>query len=96
MLDRALRTGWLTSRLRRVEAWQETFTANIKAARERAGLTQEDVGNASGVGQAQYNRYENGRVDPSIGVLVRIAAALGVPASELLDGVEADARQRSR
>ncbi|HEU4973728.1 MAG TPA: helix-turn-helix transcriptional regulator [Baekduia sp.] len=79
-----------------MDAWQETFTANVRAARERAGLTQEDVGNASGVGQAQYNRYENGRVDPSIGVLIRIAAALGVTAAELLDGVEADAPQGAR
>lgn len=72
-----------------MEPWQEAFTSNVRAARERAGLTQEEVGNASGVGQAQYNRYENGRVDPSIGVLVRIAAALGVTAADLLDGVEA-------
>lgn len=70
-----------------MEHWQETLTANMRAARERAGLTQEEVGNASGVGQAQYNRYENGRVDPSVGVLVRIAASLGVSAGELLDGV---------
>jgi transcriptional regulator with XRE-family HTH domain len=69
------------------EDWQRSFTANLKAARDRAALTQEDVGNASGIGQAQYNRYENGRVDPSIGTVVRIARALGVTPAELLKDV---------
>jgi DNA-binding XRE family transcriptional regulator len=64
------------------------FTANLREARRRAGLTQEAVALASGVPQGHYSRMETGKRDPGIRTLVRIAAALNTTAAELLAGVK--------
>jgi transcriptional regulator with XRE-family HTH domain len=64
-----------------------TFTANLRKARERAGLTQEQVALASGIPQAHYSRIETGKRDPGIRTLMRIAAALKTTPADLLRDV---------
>jgi transcriptional regulator with XRE-family HTH domain len=64
------------------------FTANLRKARRRAGLTQEAVALASGVPQAHYSRIETGKRDPGVRTLLRIAAALNTTAAELLANVK--------
>jgi transcriptional regulator with XRE-family HTH domain len=64
-----------------------TFTANLRTARERAGLTQEQVALASGVPQGHYSRIETGKHDPGIRTLIRIAQALRTTPADLLQGV---------
>ncbi len=64
-----------------------TFTANLRTARERAGLTQEQVALASGIPQAHYSRIETGKRDPGIRTLLRIARALKTTPADLLHGV---------
>ncbi|HMJ35714.1 MAG TPA: helix-turn-helix transcriptional regulator [Baekduia sp.] len=64
------------------------FTANLRKARRRAGLTQEAVALASGVPQGHYSRMETGKRDPGVRTLVRIAAALNTTPAELLAGVK--------
>ena len=56
---------------------------NIKRVREAKGLSQKEVISAIGMGPAQYSRIENGKTDPSVGTLVKIAKALGVSMAEL-------------
>lgn len=63
------------------------FTANLREARRRAGMTQEAVALASGVPQAHYSRIETGKRDPGIRTLLRIATALHTTAAELLADV---------
>lgn len=65
-----------------------TFTANLRKARERAGLTQEQVALASGTPQAHYSRIETGKRDPGIRTLMRIAAALKTTPADLLRDVQ--------
>ncbi|MCW2984107.1 MAG: helix-turn-helix domain protein [Conexibacter sp.] len=62
----------------------DTFTANLRRAREARGLTQEAVGDLAGMTQSQYARIERGDVDPTIKTLKRLATALGIAASDLL------------
>lgn len=70
----------------------ERFTANLREARRRTGLTQEAVALAAGMDQGHYSGIETGKHDPGIRTLVRIAAALGTTAADLLAGVaETDA-----
>jgi transcriptional regulator with XRE-family HTH domain len=64
-----------------------TFTANLRNARERGGLTQEQVALASGVPQGHHSRIETGKHDPGIRTLVRIAKALNTTPADLLQGM---------
>lgn len=50
----------------------------LRAAREKRGLTQRDLGRLCDLGVNQINRYENGLSDPSSAILTTIARELGV------------------
>lgn len=67
--------------------------ARIRAVRESARLEQRAVAASVGVTQAGVSRWETGERDPGVAGLVRVAEALGVPASSLLPaGHQASAR----
>ena len=53
------------------------IAAKIKAARQRAGMTQAQLAAELGTHQSAIARIEAGRHTPSIHMLERIAAALG-------------------
>jgi transcriptional regulator with XRE-family HTH domain len=55
----------------------------IKNIRKAKGLSQKEVITTIGMGSAQYSRIENGKTDPSVTTLEKIATALGVTLSEL-------------
>ena len=55
----------------------------IKHIRTAKNLSQKEVTLAIGMGAAQYSRIENGKTDPSISTLDKIAKALGVTLAEL-------------
>jgi len=57
---------------------------NLRRARERLGITQEEVGHRSGVHPTEVSRIEAGKRDPRISTLERLAKAVGVPPSDLL------------
>ena len=59
------------------------ISKNIKRIREAKGLSQKEVISAINMGAAQYSRIENGKTDPSVSTLVKIAKALGVSMPEL-------------
>jgi len=56
---------------------------NIKRIREAKKLSQKEVISAIGMGAAQYSRIENGKTDPSVSTMERIAQALGVELAKL-------------
>lgn len=58
----------------------------IRKLRERRGLSQEALAELAGVSRAYFGRVERGDADLSVTVLHKIAAALGVPATDLLSG----------
>lgn len=51
---------------------------NLRRARERAEMTQEELGQLAGVEPATLSRYENGRLAPRFATLSRLAGALKV------------------
>lgn len=51
----------------------------IAEARQRAGLSQAELGQVADVAQTQISRYESGRAVPRRAVLARLAEALRVP-----------------
>jgi transcriptional regulator with XRE-family HTH domain len=56
----------------------------IRAARLRANLTQQQVGERTGIDRATYNRIEQGHASPLLDSLIRIADAIGVPLADLV------------
>lgn len=59
--------------------------ARIKAARHAAGLSQEALGEMTGLHRVSINRIEAGGQDVSFTTLVSIATALGVSVQSLTD-----------
>ncbi|MGK5529381.1 helix-turn-helix domain-containing protein [Streptomyces sp. URMC 129] len=58
----------------------------VRAARERARLTQPQLGERMGVDWKSISRLENGLVSPRVDRLLEIALVLGVPPASLMPG----------
>lgn len=56
----------------------------IRAARKAAGLSTHQLAAVLGVSPSAVIGWENGKRDPGVGGLARVAAALGVTAASLL------------
>ncbi len=57
---------------------------NIARIRRKKGLTQLDVAAATGMEANSLGRIENGRTNPTVRTLLKLAKALGVSLSELV------------
>jgi len=60
------------------------FGAAVRDARKQLGLSQERLGEMAGSDRQSINRVENGAYSPSLDRLWRLAAALGMPLSDLI------------
>jgi transcriptional regulator with XRE-family HTH domain len=58
---------------------------NLRAARNKLGLTQEQVAERSGVQAGEISRIERGKRDPKVSTLEKLAAAVELPPGRLLD-----------
>jgi transcriptional regulator with XRE-family HTH domain len=59
--------------------------SNLRAARKKLGLTQEEVAARSGVHPTEVSRIEAGKRDPQVSTVLKLAKAVEVPPGELLD-----------
>jgi transcriptional regulator with XRE-family HTH domain len=80
--------GKLSTRTKSVAA---TLGAEIRATREKAGLSQEEVAKKIGMTRPNYARIEQGKTNVTIDSLLRIADGLGL---ELI--VDFERARRSR
>ena len=64
---------------------RSVFGENLRAQRERAGLSQERLSALARLHRTEISLIERGRRDPRLSTVVRLADALGVPAAALLD-----------
>ena len=62
---------------------------NLRRLRKEREITQEDFATDSGFDRGYISGIERGVRNPSVGVLVRIASALGVDVAELFDAGKA-------
>lgn len=60
-------------------------TYRIMQLRERAGLSRNELAEATGRSPKMIERYENGRVQPPADVLLKMASRLGATIDELLN-----------
>jgi transcriptional regulator with XRE-family HTH domain len=58
---------------------------NLRVARKRLKLTQEEVAERSGVHATEVSRIEAGKRDPQVSTLLRLAEAVEVRPGQLLD-----------
>ncbi|MER7696148.1 helix-turn-helix transcriptional regulator [Streptomyces sp. NPDC096095] len=65
--------------LERVLARRRRVGARVRAAREHAGLTLEEVWLRSGIRITTISDIEQGHRSPRLDTLIRIADAIGVP-----------------
>jgi DNA-binding XRE family transcriptional regulator len=66
-----------------LQKWIDYVSGKIRTLREQANLTQVELAEKSGLPQSHISRLEGGKHSPSRVTLEKIAAALGVPVSEL-------------
>ena len=61
------------------------FGANIRKARKRKGISQEDLAHSARVERSHMGVIERGKGNPTLKTIVRIANKLGVRAKDLFD-----------
>lgn len=66
----------------------ERIATNLRSARDRRGLTREQLGATAEVDPQLIKRIESGRANPALVVLSRLAAALTITTSLVLSGGE--------
>jgi transcriptional regulator with XRE-family HTH domain len=64
---------------------------NIKHFRDIKNLSQKEICADSGVPQGQYSRIENGKVEPSVSTLEKLAKVFGVSISDFFISTNMDA-----
>ena len=67
----------------------------IKTFREEKGLTQSQLGDLCGMADSAIRRYENGRANPKIETLQKIADALEINVLKLI-GIKTDQQKANR
>lgn len=72
------------------QAVKRTLGETLKEHRTRCRMTQEFEAEALGVSRQTVSKWENGSADPSTTNLLALAKLYGVPAEELIRGVEAN------
>jgi transcriptional regulator with XRE-family HTH domain len=63
---------------------RERFARNLRAARRRAGLSQERLSALARLHRTEISLLERGERDPKLSTVCRLADALGVPAATLV------------
>jgi len=65
-----------------------TLGKAIRNAREQAGLSQEAVAAKARIGRSYLSQLEHDAKSPTVKVLLRLCAAIGVKAADVLHDVE--------
>ena len=63
------------------------FGSNIRQIRKRAGLSQEELADRSGLHRTYIGGIERGERNPSLENIVALAVGLGCSLEELFDGL---------
>lgn len=64
------------------------FAANVERLRESRGMTQEQLGWASGLHQTAVARIESGERKPTFNTILKLAAGLEAPPADLFAGID--------
>jgi transcriptional regulator with XRE-family HTH domain len=70
---------------RRKRSYEITLGERIRLLRREAGLSQEDLGQSSGMSTSYISRLETGEVNPTVEALSRIVKVFGLTIDTVLD-----------
>ena len=62
----------------------EKLGNNLKRIRTKKGITQGDIARSLGVSRGFVSNIENGKTNPTLATIARLANAIGVTSGELL------------
>ncbi len=65
----------------------DVFATNLRAARDRAGLSQEALGFACQLHPTEISLLERGKCEPRLTTIVKLAQALAIDPCALLNGL---------
>lgn len=71
----------------RNQAVAERFGRNLRRARRRADLSQEELAGLADLHRTEIGHLEHGKRTPRIDTLVKLAAVVEASADQLLDGI---------
>ncbi len=60
------------------------FGKNLKRIRTEKGITQGDIVRSIGISRSSVSNIENGRTNPTLATIAKLAKALSVPIEELI------------
>ncbi|MGE5408322.1 MAG: helix-turn-helix domain-containing protein [Syntrophothermus sp.] len=66
---------------------QERFAANLRRARTRAGISQEELGHRCDLHRTEISLLERAGREPRLGTIVKLAGSLGTTPAELCAGI---------
>lgn len=78
----------MTERDQADDLFTASLGARLRDLREAAGLDVTSLAGRCGMKQPYLSRVEAGRTLPSLRTLAKLAIALGVPLSEVVEGVD--------
>lgn len=70
-----------------MEDYRAVFAANLRRIRKQANLSQEALALECGFHRTEISLLETTGRDPQLKTIVRLARALNVPATDLLEGI---------
>ena len=74
----------LSEKRRKLESRDGGLGSALRAARLRAGLTQEDIAMSTGMFRGNISRIETGKSQPTYATLKRLCRAIGIRPSDVV------------
>lgn len=65
--------------------WLKVFSTNLKARLKDAGMSQQDLADATGMSKSAISKYVTGKQIPTLRAIVNICYELGCDTDELID-----------
>lgn len=62
----------------------QKLAQNLKRIRAAKGISQGDIVKATGIDKAMISNIENGKTNPTLGTIAKLAKALGVSVGKLM------------
>jgi transcriptional regulator with XRE-family HTH domain len=73
---------------------RDRFAANLRLARENAGVSQEELAGMCEIHRTEVSLLERGGREPRLGTMVKLAVALGTTPEALCAGIGWDPKAR--
>jgi transcriptional regulator with XRE-family HTH domain len=80
--------GWDLPSFTRMASTKEEFGIRVRELRAKTGLSQERFADTIQVGRSHMGKIENGKTNPSLEVIVRIANGLDLSLARLFETLD--------